>query len=207
MAHRKRVWHVRIFPVDGHAVPGTLADHACTWAKKKNPPPETENQVAIAYRYRLSRSRACNLQCNGASGHNFLVSTLQFHGTERTIASPIPTRRHPPAPHVSRSNQNLGPRGSRQRASARGPEAPLVHTANPVRGPPLRPLPTPTRVPGRNGPEAGVMRDARCAIYTRQPRQLLALLCSRSHADFFRRLLACLSPLEAPDYVGKGRAA
>lgn len=40
MAHRKRVWHVRIFPVDGHAVPGTLADHACTWAKKKKPRPK-----------------------------------------------------------------------------------------------------------------------------------------------------------------------
>jgi hypothetical protein len=171
--------------------------------QKKNRP-ETENQVATAYRYRLSRSRACNLQCNGASGQWPQFPRLhppKFHGTERTITSPIPTRGHPPAPHVSRSNQNLGPRGSRQRPRSRSASRPHRHTAKPRPGPSAHTHPR----AGAEWPGGG--RDARCAIYTRQPRQLLALLCSRSHADFFRRLLACLSPLEAPDYVEKGRAA
>jgi hypothetical protein len=159
MAHLKRVWHVRIFPVDGHAVPGTLADHACTWAKKKTGPKRRTRSLPPTGTDCPARVLAtCSATVQVGSGHNFLVSTLQ-NSTERNERSPRPSPRggtH--QPHTSADQIKILARAAA--GSARGPEAPLVHTGtqpSPVRGPP----PTPTRVPGRNGPEAGVMRAAR----------------------------------------------
>lgn len=175
MAHLKRVWHVRIFPVDGHAVPGTLADHACTWGKK----PARNGEPG---RYRLPVPTV-PLAC------------LQL-AVQRCKWPQFP-RLHPPIPRNGTNDRLAHPQAgaptspTRQPIKskswpARQPAAPAVpkrlSSTQPTPSGALRPLPTPTRVPGRNGPEAGVMRDARCAIYTRQPRQLLALLCSRSHS-------------------------
>ena len=173
MAHISNVWRVRDFP--------------CRWPRRtrytggpcmhmdRKSPPETESQVATAYRYG-GPARVQRCKCKAATCKWPQFPRLQFHGK---IVSPIPTR-----PHISRSNQNLGPRGR-----ARGPEeilplaaeaakqpaeprAPLVHTASPVRL--VRAL---HPHPPRAGPERGEAgRDARGAIYTRQPRQLVAAL-------------------------------
>jgi hypothetical protein len=96
MAHLKRVARTGFPLSDGHAVPGTLADHACTWTENPRPKRRTRSLPHTG-----TAVPAVPLACNGASaklqlasGHNFLVS----NSTERS-SRPSPRAAPPRGVH------------------------------------------------------------------------------------------------------------
>jgi len=172
MAHLKRVARTGFPLSDGHAVPGTLADHACTWTENPRPKRRTRSLPHTG-----TAVPAVPLACNGASaklklasGHNFLVS----NSTERS-SRPSPRAAPPRGVHkdahqpIKSKSWPARSRGDTPRLQRKPPRRQATGGAESASRPH-------SQAPSgwSDQPRAGRGADARRAIYTRQPRHLLA---------------------------------